>query len=332
MLKLAVIGAGYWGKNLVRNFSMAKNAELAYVCDENTQTLQKMKVLYPDSKHTSNYNDVLNDPDVQAVVIATPASDHYNIVKLSLLSQKHVFVEKPMCLDPSDAMELVALAKQLGKILMVGHLMEYHPAVSWIKDHLHELGNIFYIYSQRLNLGIVRKDENAWWSLAPHDISMILYLLGQMPIRVAATGASYLRPKIDDVVFATLWFADGKMVQIHVSWLDPHKIRKLTIVGEQKMITFDDMEATEKIKIFDKGAQKDFLDAHYGDYITIRLGDIYLPRVDMTEPLKLECDHFVSSCLLEKAPLSDGLDGLRVVQILHAGQKSIEQGGKPVDI
>lgn len=332
MLGIACVGTGYWGKNLVRNFGNMKNARLHTICDLSAGTLEKLKPLYPGVHLEPDFQNVLADSKIDAVVIATPAPTHYALARAALLAGKHVFVEKPLTLDPLHALELVELSESRGLVLMVGHLLEYHPGLNWIKQRMPELGRIYYLYSQRLNLGIIRKDENVWWSLAPHDISVALYLLEQFPERVSAQGACYVRPEVEDVVFTNLAFADGTMAQIHVSWLDPHKIRKLTLVGDKKMMTFDDMEASEKIKVFDKSAQRENIEGGYGDHITLRSGDIYLPHVDMNEPLKLECDHFVMCCLEGKRPISDGRDGLRVVQILAAAQESLKKGGIPITL
>jgi predicted dehydrogenase len=216
---------------------------------------------------------------------------------------------------------------------MVGHLLEYHPAVNFVKDMIDtgKLGRLYYMYTQRVNLGIVRKNENAWWSLAPHDISVICYLFGSQPVSVSAWGQCYLQNGIEDVVFATVKFNDGKMANIHCSWLDPHKIRKMTVVGSEKMATFDDMEASEKIRIWDKGAavKKDTV-ASYPEIISLRFGDIVIPKISSGEPLSLECAHFVDCVLDDKKIRSDSLDGLRVVQILEAGQKSLKNNGAPV--
>ncbi len=330
MLGLAIVGTGYWGKNLVRNFNGIKGASLEYLCDANVDTVGRLAGLYPGVAVETSFQRVLDNRNVDATVIATPAATHFALASQALEAGKHVFVEKPICLEPGEAFKLVRLAREKKRVLMVGHLLEYHPGVRWIKNHMDELGHIYYLYSQRLNLGIVRKDENAWWSLAPHDISVILYLLGATPETVTARGAEYLRPGVADVVFATLRFGDGKMAHIHVSWLDPHKSRKFTLVGDRKMITFDDTEASEKIKVFDKGANLDPMDANYGDHITLRSGDVYLPRIDMTEPLKLECEHFVDCCLNDRTPMTDGMDGLRVVQVLAAAQESMRRGGEPI--
>ena len=216
---------------------------------------------------------------------------------------------------------------------MVGHLLEYHPAVSYLKEMIGKgvVGRPYYMYTQRVNLGIVRQNENAWWSLAPHDISVICYLLGSEPVSVAAYGQCYLQKNIEDVVFATIKFSDGKIANVHCSWLDPHKIRKMTVVGSEKMVTFDDMEGTEKIRIYDKAAAVKQDANTYADIISLRFGDIVIPKVPSGEPLGLECSHFVDCVLDDKPILSDGADGLRVVRVLEAGQKSLKNEGKPIN-
>lgn len=332
MLGIACVGTGYWGKNLLRNFASIKQAQVRAVCDSSLGTLDKLRGQYPGVIFTDALEPLLTDPAIQAVVIATPAPSHFSLARQALEAGKHVFVEKPMTLLPEHARALNELARANNRLLMVGHLMEYHPGIRWIRAHLADLGRIYYLYAQRLNLGIVRKDENCWWSLAPHDISIMLYLLQEFPETVTARGACYLRPGVEDVVFATLKFPSGALGQIHVSWLDPHKSRKLTLVGDRKMITFDDMEASEKLKVFDKGAQVDVTEGGWGDHITLRSGDILLPKVEMTEPLRTECEHFVQCCLSGSTPISDGLDGERVVRILSACQESLQSGGAPVTL
>ncbi len=268
-------------------------------------------------------------------MIATSAKTHYELVKKALLHDKHVYVEKPFTLNVTEAEELVKLAEEKDKILMVGHLLEYHPAVEKLKELIDngELGKIYYLYSQRVNLGKIRQDENALWSFAPHDISIILYLLGTEPVNISARGNAYLQDKIEDVVFMSLYFPGRVMAHFHLSWLDPHKIRKLTIVGSEKMAVFDDMESEEKVRIYDKGVtrkNKDFVS--YDEFLTLRFGDIFIPHITMAEPLKRECQHFLNCIKENKAPRSDGRDGLRVVKVLAAAQKSLERGGEPVEI
>ena len=333
-LNVAVVGAGYWGKNLVRNFAAAKRCNLKYVCDLDEKLLAVEKKKFPFIETSSNLEKILGDNEVEAVVIATDAPTHFGISEKSLEAGKHTYVEKPLTLKADDARVLIELAKEKGLKLMVGHLLEYHPAVSYLKETIDKgkIGQPYYMYTQRVNLGVVRQNENAWWSLAPHDISVVCYLLGSEPVSVAAHGQCYLQKDIEDVVFATIKFADGKTANIHCSWLDPHKIRKMTVVGSEKMVTFDDMEATEKIRMYDKGAAiKHDITTSYADIISLRFGDIVIPKVPGGEPLALECEHFID-CVLDGKPIrSDGVDGLRVVRVLEAGQKSLKSNGEPIN-
>ncbi len=333
-LSLGMIGVGNWGKNVLRNMASLPKVELKAIVDPSPQNLQRASGQYPGVKTFESPDAVLADKDIAAVAIATPATTHHAVAKKALEAGKHVFVEKPMAMSSQEARDLLAAAEKAKKVLMVGHLLEYHPAVDKLKALVDtgELGSIRYLYSQRVNLGVVRKDENAWWSLAPHDISIALYLIGAAPTTVSARGASFLNKGVEDVVFANLAFEGGVTAQIHVSWLDPHKIRKFTIVGARKMVTFDDGDSTEKVRVYDKGADVALSYETYGESITLRSGDIVIPRIDSVEPLKVECGHFVESALANRAPRSDGNDGLRVVQVLEAGQKSLEQNGIPVPL
>jgi predicted dehydrogenase len=333
-LGLTVIGAGYWGKNLVRNFATVKRCNLKYVCDLDENLLKHHKRNFPFIETTTDFDSLLGDKELDAVAIATPVPTHFEIASKALKAGKHTYVEKPLTLKAAQSKELIALAKEKGVKLMVGHLLVYHPAVTYIKEMIDkgQLGQPYYMYTQRVNLGIVRQDENAWWSLAPHDISVICYLLGSEPVSVTAHGQCFLQRDIEDVVFATIKFADGKVANVHCSWLDPHKIRKMTIVGSEKMMTFDDMEATEKVRIYDKAvAIKQDITTSYAEVISLRFGDIVIPKVTGGEPLALECKHFID-CILDNKPVrSDGVDGLRVVRVLEAGQKSLKSDGKPIN-
>lgn len=335
MINIAVVGLGYWGPNLARNFDKLADSNLYACCDLGNGNLDVAKDSYPKIKYSEDFNEIIDDPKVNAVVIATPAKTHYELVKKALLKDKHVYVEKPFTLNVAEAEELVELVKKKDKKLMVGHLLEYHPAVEKLKELIDngELGNIYYLYSQRVNLGKIRQDENALWSFAPHDISVILYLLGTEPVNVSVRGNGYLQDKIEDVVFVSLYFPNRVIAQLHLSWLDPHKIRKLTIVGSEKMVVFDDMESEEKIRIYDKGVTKNnkyFVS--YDEFLTLKFGDILIPHITMSEPLKRECQHFLNCIKENKTPRSDGKDGLRVVKVLDAAQKSLDRGGEPIKI
>lgn len=334
MINIACIGNGNWGRNLVRTFDSLEAANLCYCCDKDEKKLKLMKTLYPNIKTSTEVFEILSDKNVEAVVIASSSSTHYPIAKEALLSGKHVYVEKPISLNARHAQELIDIAKDKNKKLMVGHLMEYHPGVKKLRELIDsgDLGEIYYIYSQRVNLGVVRTDENALWSFGPHDISIILYLLRQTPVDISARGACYLQRDIQDVVFVDLRFKGGIMAQIQLSWLDPHKMRKTTIVGSKKMVVLDDMETSEKVKIYDKGVQAKRNYESYGEYLTLRFGDILIPKIDMAEPLKLECQHFLDCIKNDLAPQTDGENGLRVVRVLEAAQKSMEQDGIPIAI
>jgi predicted dehydrogenase len=334
MIGVAVVGAGNWGKNLVRNFASVKGGQLKYVVDLSEKTRAAMSAAYPKACVTDDSAKAFADPAVGAVVIAVDAPFHFKIAQAALQAGKHVYVEKPLTLSSVEAKELVDLALAKKVQLMVGHLLEYHPAVNYMKDMIDKgaIGQPLYLYFQRLNLGIVRKQENAWWSLAPHDVSVACYLFGSQPVSVSASGQAYLQKGIEDVVFANLKFADGRMAHIHVSWLDPHKIRKVTLVGSDKMVVFDDMEASEKIRVHDKSAgAKKAIDS-YVEAITLRTGDILIPAIKAEEPLKVECQHFMDSVVNNTTPRSDGQDGLRVVKVLEAGSESLRQGGAPINL
>jgi len=332
MLNVATVGAGAWGKNLVRNFAELAGAKLHTCCDLDEKKLQDVKARYPDTRVTTDYDTVVSDDEIDAVVIATNAPAHYKMAKQALEAGKHTYVEKPLTLVPSDAEDLVATAERAGVKLMVGHLLIHHPAVVKLREMIQagELGEIYYLYSQRVNLGIVRKDENAWWSLAPHDISIALHLFGAEPIDVSVRGECWLQEGIEDTVFGNLRFGDKKMAQIHVSWLDPNKMRKVTVVGSKKMVVFDDVDPVEKLRVYDKGVDVSMEYQSYGDYITLRSGDIVIPKISMSEPLKIECQHFIDCIERDETPVTDGRDGLRVVRVLAAGQESLKQAGAPV--
>ena len=333
-LNVAVIGAGYWGKNLVRNYATAKRCNLKYVCDINENLLKTHERNYPFIETTTDIDSIIHDEKLDAVVIATQVPMHFELARKTLNAGKHTYVEKPLTLKASQSQELVTLANKTGLKLMVGHLLEYHPSVTYLKEIINkgQIGIPYYIYTQRVNLGIVRQNENAWWSLAPHDISIICYLFGSEPISVAAHGQCFIQKNIEDVVFVTIKFSDGKMANVHCSWLDPHKIRKITVVGSEKMVTFDDMEATEKVRLYDKAASVKYdMNTSYAEVISLRFGDIVIPKVPSGEPLSLECQHFIDS-VLDNTPIrSDGIDGLRVVRVLEAGQKSLKSHGQPVN-
>jgi len=333
MINIAVVGAGAWGKNHIRVFSEIPNVRLKYVCDQDASKLSSLEKAYPQSKMVKDLSPILLDPEVRGVVVASSAVSHYSLSKEVLLADKDVLVEKPMALNSKEAEEMLEIAKQRKRILMVGHLLIYHSVVDRLKEMVTsgELGEIYYIYTQRVNLGVIRQDENALLSFAPHDLSVILYLLEEQPIVVSSHGESYIRKGIEDVAFLSLGFSDGKMANIHLSWLDPHKLRKVTIVGSKKMVVFDDMEASEKLKVYDKGVKNLSYDT-YGEYLSLRFGDITIPSIKMAEPLRAEAEHFIQCIESRKEPKTSGRDGLRVVKILAAAQESLKGKGVPVKI
>ncbi len=333
-IRVGAVGFGYWGPNLVRNVDKLADAQLVAACDLSEANLGKLKALYPHVETTTDLDALLSDYDLDAVVVATSAPSHFAIASKVIAAGKHCFVEKPLTLKSADSEALVRAADAAGVVLMVGHLMEYHSAIGWIKDYIAsgDLGDVLYVYMQRLNLGKVRTEENAFWSLAPHDVSIVLYVLGETPDYVSANGAAYVTPGVQDTVFANLHFPSGKMANIHVSWLDPHKVRKLTIVGTKKMLVFDDMEATEKIWIYDRGVGAPENAMAYGEDLTLRFGDITVPWVPLKEPLALEVQHFLDCCAEGTTPRSDGRDGLNVVRVLEAVDASMSTGGAPAAI
>ena len=330
-----MVGAGGWGKNHVRNYMAMSESYLHYICDRDDAIRDAMSTLYPSVHHVSDFQVILDDPAVEAVVIATHAPTHFELAEAALRSGRDVFVEKPLCLSGDSAATLCTLAEQHERILMVGHLLLYHPAVERLKRLIDdgELGDVLYIYAQRVNLGVVRREENAWWSLAPHDISVANYLLAASPEAVSATGSSYLQAErgIEDVVFATLHYPGGRMAHLHVSWLDPHKIRKLTVVGAKKMAVFDDTSADKKLAVFDKGVEPPRT-LTYEEGVRIRTGDILIPALKMAEPLRRECLAFLDAIRTRRGPVADGKSGLDVVRALEGGAASLAQGGARISL
>jgi len=332
-VRVAVTGLGYWGPNLARNFDQLPDAELAYCCDLDEKTRAKAAKQFPRAVVTDDLQQVLDDPSVDAEVVATSVPTHFELGRRVLAAGKHALIEKPMTLKAAHAEELGDLAEQKGTVLMTGHLLEYHPAVRMVKELLTsgELGDTYYVYTNRLNLGKVRADENALWSLGSHDIYVINYLTGEDPMEVSAHGESYLQDGVEDVVFGYIRYPSGVVGHLHVSWLDPHKSRKVTVVGAEKMVVFDDMESDRKVTVYDKGAYKAQY-ASYGEYISLRFGDIHIPRVPNDEPLRIECQHFVDCIRGGKRPISDGHEGLNVVRVLEAMERSLREAGRPVRI
>ncbi len=323
-VRIGVAGLGYWGPNLARNFEAIPGAELVWGCDASEERLQRLRERLPEVRLTRDLDDLLSDPELDAVALATPVPTHAALSTAVLEAGKHCFVEKPLAQSVSDAERALRAAEDSRRVLMVGHLLEYHPGVQKLKELAEsgELGDrIFYIYGNRLNLGKLRADENALWSLGAHDVSVVLHLAGEEPDEAVAHGQSYVREGVEDVVFCFLRFPSGLSAHLHLSWLDPHKERRFTIVGSRRMATFDDMALEGKVTIYDKGFDEDA--QGYGEYIT-RSGDIFSPQISNTEPLRIECEHFIECILEGRQPQSDGASGLRVVRVLERLQNSLD--------
>jgi predicted dehydrogenase len=333
-VRVAVAGAGYWGINHVRAFARLPGAELVAVCDPDERSRTRAAALAPKARLESSYEALLTSPEIDAVVLATPAVQHATQAQAALAAGRHVFVEKPLALTAVDARATVEAARAAHRTLMVGHLMLFNPAFQRLAELVRsgELGRVYYLYALRVNLGRLRRDENALWSFAPHDLSMILSLVSSPPVSVAARGEAYLQPGVEDVVFVNLGFSDRTMAQIQLSWLDPRKERRLTVVGSKKMVELDDAHPSEKLRIYDKGYDRPPEFTQYGEYLTVRQGDVHIPRIDMAEPLELECRHFIECIQQGKTPRSDGPSALKVVELLEAASASLHHGGQPVAI
>lgn len=338
-MHVAVIGAGHWGPNLIRNFYSMRNVNKVTVCDTRRERLDYIKGLFPHVTVTDDFQSLLLTNSVDAIVIALPARLHYQYAKAAIEHGKHVMVEKPMATSSRECRELIDLSRASGKIFMVGHTFEYNSVVRKIKEYIdnEDLGEIYYIYSQRLNLGKVRQDVNAMWNLAPHDISIILYWLQEEPTKVSAQGFTFLQPGIEDVVFMNLCFSSKRGAHIHVSWLDPCKTRKMIIIGSKKMVVYDDTSLDAKLTIYDKGFDKKLTDIELPDidsYANFQLiqktGDVLIPRINFAEPLQIECNHFIDCILNKHQPLTDGENGLRVVRILEEAQKCLKKNNNPI--
>ncbi len=335
ILNIAVAGCGYWGPNLIRNFFAQPGCRVKQVCDTDESRLVHMKKLYPSVVTTKEFEDLVNDKELDAVVVATPVRLHYEFAKKGLLAGKHAFIEKPMGTSSAECSELVALASKKNLTLMVGHTFIYSTPVRRIKEIIDsgEIGEVQYISSRRLNLGLFQKDINVTWDLAPHDISIILYLIGRQPVSVNCQGKAHVNMCIEDVTNMSLNFDNGGFAIIHSSWLDPNKVREMIIVGSKKMIVYNDNEPLEKIKIYDKRVEAP---PHYDTYAefhySYHYGDAYIPHLKQVEPLKVETQHFLDCIRKGETPETSGLDGLRVVQILEAASRSLKNDGAMVAI
>jgi predicted dehydrogenase len=331
-VSIGVVGMNYWGPNLARNFDRLVEARLSWICDLDEAILDRHRPAYKTTRFTTDLGELLADKTLDAVVIATPVPTHAPLARRVLDAGKDCFVEKPLALTAADANDLVRAAESGDRVLMVDHLLVYHPAVQRMRELVEggTLGRVFYLYGNRLNLGIVRQEENALWSLGPHDISVMLHLVGESPVEVSATGESYLQDGVEDVVFGRITFPSGIIGHLHLSWLDPHKMRKMTVIGSEKMVVFDDMETERKVTVYDKGPVP--RTETYGEYIQVRSGDIHIPRIPATEPLRLVCERFVQAVRDRRPTPSDGAAGAEVVAVLEAMTTSLREGGRPVSL
>jgi predicted dehydrogenase len=326
-MRIGVVGLGYWGPNLARNFDRLPDSELAWICDASEDARARWSREFPSARASAELDDLLRDASLDAVAIATHVPSHAELAERALDAGKHCFVEKPLAQSVAEAERVVEAAERNGRVLMVGHLLEYHPGVEKLKELVAsgELGDIRYIYGNRLNLGKLRADENALWSLGAHDVSVVLRLADEEPYECRAVGESYMREGVEDVVFCYLRFPSGLAAHLHLSWLDPHKERRFTVVGSKRMATFDDMELERKVTVYDKGFDQDF--SSYGEYIA-RSGDIHSPRISNEEPLRIECRHFMDRVADGAEPRSGAEAGLRVVRVLEALQRSLDTSGR----
>jgi predicted dehydrogenase len=327
---VGAVGLGYWGPNLARAWNGCEDTELRWLCDLDDDQLERVGNLYPHVRRTGTLDDLLSDPELDAVSIATSVPTHAALARRALEAGKHVYVEKPLAMTAADARALCDLSQAAGLTLQVGHLLVHHPAVLAIESLLGagELGRIHYVYANRVNLGKVRADENALWSLGPHDVAVLLHLVGEMPVTVSAHGQCFLRPGVEDVVFGLLRFPSGVIAHLHLSWLDPHKMRRLTVVGSDKMAVFDDMSADQKLTVYDKGVTNGGgRGPGYGEALQVRYGDTHIPRISTEEPLRIQSRHFARCVRGEEVARSAGVHGVAVVEVLEALQRSLDGQG-----
>jgi predicted dehydrogenase len=332
--RVALFGFGYWGPNLARNLHLRLGRDWVVCVDPDPARLAEVAHRYPWVRTGRDADEVLAEEAVDAVVIASPARTHGELAASALAAGKHVLVEKPLALSTAAAVAVAEQADATGLVLLVGHTFEYNPAVTKMRALLRagELGELYYLHSQRVNLGRIQRDINALWSIGPHDVSIANYLIGSAPRWVAARGARYLHTDVEDVVFATLGYDQAVLAHLHISWLDPSKLRRTTVVGSRRMVVFDDLDSEAKLRVYDKGADPVGV-GEYGEYqFRLRAGDIHVPRTDLTEPLALELDHFLECVATGARPHTDGWNGVRVVATLEAAQQSLDKGGQQVAV
>ena len=337
-VRIAILGAGHWGPNLIRNFHTHDGSTVAWVIDRDEQRLDLARARYPDVRFGTDPSLAISDPAVDGVVIATPTVTHFSLAREALAAGKHVLVEKPMATTPQEADELCALAQTNERVLLVGQVFLFNRVVRQVKEYLERqrFGRVFYLSMVRTNLGPIRQDVNAAWDLAAHDVAIANYWLGRAPRAAAAQGGCWINQGIDDTVFATLWYPDDVLVHLHVSWLSPRKVRDITVVGERGMLTFDDMNLMEPLRLYDKivtdARTPGFIDTFASFRTSVREGDIVIPRVGTGEPLKAECEHFLDCIRGGVTPVSDGRSGADAVRALAAIQRSLAHGGRREEI
>ena len=334
-IKVGVVGCGYWGPNLVRNFRSLPDCSMKMMCDVSENRLTHLKSLYPEVEGEMNYNHMLNGVGLDAVIIATSVKSHFPMARESLLSGKHTFIEKPMAASSGECEELIDIAREKGLVLMVGHTFLYSPAVRKIKEIVQrgDIGDIRYICARRLNLGIFQKDINVAWDLAPHDIAIILHIMETNVLTINCAGSAHITPGVEDVTAMWLNFPGNRSAIIHSSWLDPKKIREMTIIGSKQMIFYDDVSQLEKIRVFDMRVERP---PHYDTFAEFNYayhyGDVHVPHLKHEEPLKIECQHFLDCINQGTTPLTDGKQGLELVRILEASSQSLKRGGASVNL
>lgn len=332
--KIGVVGAGYWGPNIIRNFIQNPTCDMAVCCDLDEKRLAHMKKLYPSMAVTTDYGEIVGDPSIDAVAVYTHVSAHYPLAKKALEAGKHILVEKPFAAKVEEAEELVELADKNGSVIMVDHTFEYTAGVNKMKEIIEAgvLGDVLYVHCSRLNLGIFQRDINVVWDLAPHDLSVILYATGLKPRSIRTVGMKLMHPKVEDVAFVTL-DCSGANAVIHVSWVDPLKVRRVSVVGTKQMLVYDDLDPLAKIQIYDKGVDNPPHYDTFGEFLcSYKYGDIHMPRLQEAEPLSVMCKHFLDCVENGKTPRSDGRSGLRMVKLLEASDQSIRLNGAEVEV
>jgi predicted dehydrogenase len=327
---VGAVGCGYWGPNVIRNLAEIPGFELRYICDADPGQLRPVAARYPAAQATTRVEDLLDDAGLDALYLATPVSTHYALTKLALQSGKHVLLEKPLATTVEQAEELARLAAKHNRTLMVGHTFVFSPPVRKVKELIDggDIGPIYYIETTRVNLGLFQKDVSVLWDLGPHDLSILMYWLGEVPTAISARGRSFHGDTLEDVAFLTLEFPSGIVAQIQISWLAPSKLRRTTVVGRQRMVVYDDVEPVEKVKIYDRGVDRQ--PASFGEFqMTYRSGDILSPRLDTTEPLRLECEHFLECIRTGRESETGPRSAVDIVRVIQAAERSMHSGGAP---